>query len=91
MTLHFVGEFEEAIRLAKDAAGDKNVMLSGAGMAELRLKIGLADEIQLHLVPLLLGKGILLFAASDTGPIQLERMEVVESAKVTDLSFRIVK
>ncbi len=90
VTFHFVGEFEEAIQQAKAGAGDKNVMLFGASMAELGLKTGLADEIQLHLVPLLLGRGIRLFAASDTGPIQLERMEVVESAKVTDLRFRIV-
>ncbi len=91
VTFHFVSEFEEAIRQAKAAAGEKNVMLFGASMVRLGLETGLADEIQLHLVPLLLGGGIRLFAESDNGPVQLERMEVVESPKVTDLRFRIVK
>lgn len=66
-------------------------MLFGANMAQLGLKTGLADVIQLHLVPLLLGGGIPLFGESGIGPIHLERMEVVESPKVTDLRFRIVK
>ncbi len=90
MTFHFVvDDFASAIRQARGAAGDKNVMLFGASMAQLGLATGLADEIQLHLVPLLLGGGIRLFAASDTGPIQLVRKEVIESSKVTDLRFRI--
>jgi dihydrofolate reductase len=85
VTFHFITDGFEG------AAGDKNVMLFGATMAQLGLKTGLADEIQLHLAPLLLGEGIPLFGQFDTGPIKLERMQMVESAKVTDLRFRIVK
>lgn len=92
VTFHFITDsFESAVQQAQAAACDKNVMLFGATMAGLGLKTGLADEIQLHVAPLLLGAGIALFGPSDTGPIKLERMQVVESAKVTDLRFRIVK
>lgn len=92
VTFHFITDgFESAVKQAKAAAGDKNVMLFGASMAQLGLKTGLADEIQLHLAPILLGEGIRLFDPSGNGHIKLERMQVVESPKVTDLRFRIVK
>jgi dihydrofolate reductase len=92
VAFHFITDgFESAVKQAKAAAGDKNVMLFGASMAQLGLKTGLADEIQLHLAPLLLGEGIQLFGQPGTGHIKLERMQVGESPKVTDLRFRIVK
>jgi dihydrofolate reductase len=92
VTFHFVTDsFESAVRQARAVAGDKNIMLFGATMAQLGLKTGLADEIQLHLAPILLGSGIRLFGQSGNGYVKLERMEVVESPKVADLRFRIVK
>ncbi len=92
VTFHFItNSFESAVVQAKAAAGDKNVMLFGASMAQLGLQTRLADEIQLHLVPILLGSGIRLFDHSDDGYIKLERVQVVESPKVTDLRFRIVR
>ncbi len=45
----------------------------------------------MHLAPILLGEGIRLLDQLDTAPIPLASMQVVESAKVTDLRFRIVK
>jgi dihydrofolate reductase len=92
VTFHFITDgFESAVKQAKAAADDKNVMLFGASMAQLGLKTGLADEIQLHLAPILLGGGIHLFGEGGTGPIKLERMQVVESPRVTDLRFRVLK
>jgi dihydrofolate reductase len=92
VTFHFITDsFESAVQQAKADAGEKNVMLFGASMARLGLETGLADEIQLHLAPLLLGDGIRLFDHLDSGPIRLERIQLVESPKVTDLRFRIVK
>ncbi len=87
VTFHFIRDgFESAVKQAKAAAGDKNVVLFGASMAQLGLKTGLADEIQIHLAPILLGGGIQLFGQPGTGHIKLERMKVVESPKVTDLT-----
>jgi len=92
VTFHFITDgFESAVKQAKAAAGDKNVMLFGASVAQMGLRTGLADEIQLHLAPVLLGGGIQLFGQPGTGHIKLERMQVVESPKVTDLRFRIVR
>jgi dihydrofolate reductase len=92
INFHFITDgFESAVEQAKAAAGDKNVMLFGASMARLGLKTRLADEIQLHLTPILLGGGVRLLEHLDAGYIKLERMQVVESAKVTDLRFRVTK
>ncbi len=88
VTFHFITDsFESAVEQAKAAAGSKNVMLFGASMAQLGLETGLADEIQLHLAPILLGSGIRLFDPTGNGYIKLERMQVVESSKVTDIRF----
>ncbi len=80
-----------AIALARSAAGDKAVGVAGADIARQCLQLGLLDEIQLHLVPVLLGSGIRLFEDSGSGTIGLEKLRVVETAHVTHLWYRVVK
>ena len=46
---------------AKRAAGDKDVLVHGAGVARLALAAGVLDELEIHLVPVLLGRGRRLF------------------------------
>lgn len=88
----FVTEgIESAIEKAKRVAGDKNIGISGSKIVQQCLKAGLLDELQLHLVPILLGTGIRLFDHLDTNPIELERIEVIEGMGVTHLRFRVVK
>ena len=53
---------EAAARRAKDAAGDKDVVVLGADVARNLLRAGLLDEVRIHLVPLLMGEGTRLFA-----------------------------
>jgi dihydrofolate reductase len=48
---------EDAIAAARDAAGDKDVCLMGGVVVTEALKAGLADELVLHQVPILLGGG----------------------------------
>jgi riboflavin biosynthesis pyrimidine reductase len=55
------------------------------------LKAGLVDELQIDLAPILLGGGVSLFNHLGTGPIELERVKVVEGKDVTHLLFRVVK
>ncbi len=63
---------ESALKQAKAAAGDKQVYVMGsASIAQQCVQAGLLDEIQLHLVPMLLGGGIRLFDHIGTKPIQL--------------------
>ena len=83
---------ESALTQAKAAAGDKNVyVVGGANIAQQCIKAGLLDEIQLHLVPVLLGDSIRLFDHLSTEPIELESTRVIQGAGVTHLTFRVVK
>ena len=93
MKFIFVTEgIESAIERAKVAAGDRNVAVGGgASIAQQCLKAGLVDEIQVHLVPGLLGGGIRLFDLPDVGKVELEKTGVIDAPGVTHLMYRIVK
>jgi dihydrofolate reductase len=82
---------ESAIRQAKQAAGDKNVAIGSANIAQQCLKAGLLDEIQIDLVPVLLGGGVRLFENPGPAPIELETTRVVDAPGVTHIRFRIVR
>ena len=74
----------------KDAAGDKNVAVGGSKITQQCIKAGLLDEINIELVPVLLGNGIRLFDNLGAEPIELESTGVIESSGVRHLKFRIV-
>jgi dihydrofolate reductase len=82
---------ESAIRQAKKAAGDKDVVICTASILQQCLNAGLMDEIHVDVAPLLLGKGVRLFDHLNIEPIELERIRVIEAPGVTHLGFRIVK
>jgi dihydrofolate reductase len=81
---------ESALRQARAAAGEKDIIVMGADVAQQALKAGLVDEMFLQLVPVLLGAGRRLFDHLDVGPIELVRTRVAESPTVTHLRFRVV-
>jgi dihydrofolate reductase len=68
---------------AKAAAGERNVMVHGAGAAQSLLRAGVLDELELHLVPVLLGQGRLLFDALGPDHIELELTRAIEAPHVT--------
>jgi hypothetical protein len=76
---------------AKAAAGDKYVSLMGASAPQQCLRAGLLDEIQIHLVPVLLGAGVRLFDHLGSDNVELETIRIVDSPGVTHLRFRVVK
>jgi dihydrofolate reductase len=82
---------ESAVEQAKQAAGEKDVAVGAASIVQQCIRAGLLDEIHVDLVPVLLGEGVRLFDHLGTGPIELERTEVVEGAGVTHLTFRVVR
>ncbi|MEJ2305858.1 MAG: dihydrofolate reductase family protein [Anaerolineales bacterium] len=82
---------ESAIEKAREIAGEKNIGVGGADITRQCLKLGLLDEIQIDLVPVLLGQGVRLFEYLGSEPVELERTGVRESPGVTHLSFRVVK
>jgi dihydrofolate reductase len=80
---------ESAVERARQAAGDRDVGVSGASVIQQCLRAGLLDELYLDLVPVLLGSGIRLFDDLGTGRIELERTRVVAGSGVTHLHFRV--
>ncbi len=92
-TFHFVTDgIERALEQAKDAAGGKDVMVWGGAQAiNQYLAAGLLDELELHVVPILLGDGARLLAGLGGAGVQLEQVRVVEAPGVTHLRYRLVR
>jgi dihydrofolate reductase len=89
-TFAFVNDgIERALKFAKAAAGDKDVSIAGgANVIQQYLKAGLLDEMQIHVVPVLVGDGRRLFEDLGTEQIELEGTRVLDSHDVTHLQFR---
>ncbi|MEU7210065.1 dihydrofolate reductase family protein [Streptomyces sp. NPDC044989] len=81
-----------ALEQAKAAAGDRNVDIGGgAHTVRQYLAADLVDELQLHVVPVLLGGGLRLFEGLGARRRDLERVRVVETPPATHLKYRFVK
>ena len=80
---------ESAIRQAKAVAGDKPVGVAGGDIAMQCLRLGLLDELWIHVVPVLLGSGTRLFDELDGSPVRLEQQRVVEGVGVVHLFYRV--
>ncbi|MEU4191864.1 dihydrofolate reductase family protein [Kribbella sp. NPDC026611] len=81
---------ESAVAQAKAVAGDLTVGIHGATAAQQALAAGLLDELQVHLVPVLLGDGVRLFDLLGGAPVNLTRDRVVESSNgVTHLRYHV--
>jgi dihydrofolate reductase len=80
-----------AVEQAKEVAGDKDVAVGAASIAQQCIRAGLLDEIHVDLVPVLLGGGVRLFEHLGTTPVELESTRVIEGAGVTHLTFRVVR
>jgi dihydrofolate reductase len=80
---------QEAVRVARERAGERGVAIGGgADVARQCLAAGLVDEVQLHVVPVVLGEGLRLF----DGPLPrlgLEPLRVVDAPAVTHLRYRV--
>ena len=88
--VHYVSDLEAAVRDAKHAAGDKNVLVHGAGIAQRMLTAGLLDDLEIHLVPVLLGEGRRLFEHLGVEHRELERIRVLEGeGDVIHLHYRV--
>ena len=87
----FVNGVEAAFETAKNLAGDKDISTTGADVAQQLLKLGLIDEISIHLVPVLFGSGTRLFEGLDSEHISLEITDVIQTAEAIHMRFRVVK
>jgi dihydrofolate reductase len=85
--VHYVADVATAMGEAKAAAGDRDVMVHGADLAQSLLREGLLDELEIQLVPIVLGEGRRLFG---TDRIELEPTRVLEAPEATHLRYRVV-
>jgi dihydrofolate reductase len=90
-TFHFVTDgIEPALDRARDAADGKDVMLwGGAQVIDEYLAAGLLDELELHVVPVLLGGGARLFDNLGDLDVQLEQVRALAAPGVTHLEYRL--
>ena len=85
----YVSDVTAAVTMAKNAAGDKDVLVHGARTTQLALAAGVLDELQIHLVPVLLGQGEPLFEDMPPDHIELELLRAVDGPGVTHLRYRV--
>lgn len=92
-TFTFVTDgIEAALEQAREAAGGKDVALGGgANIAQQYLAAGLIDEMQLHMVPVLLGSGARLLENLPVAEMGLECTDVVQAPGVTHLNYRVAR
>jgi dihydrofolate reductase len=89
-TFHFVtGGIHEALALARDVAGGRDVRVGG-GVATVReyLKAGLLDELHLAVRPVLLGKGEALFEGLDLPALGYRCERQVAGERATHMFLR---
>jgi len=92
-TFTFVtGGIEAALEQALAAAGDKDVAVAGgANVIQQYLNAGFIDDLQIHVTPMLLGRGVRLFDDVQKAPFRLTYTGVIESSSVAHLRLRIPK
>jgi dihydrofolate reductase len=85
----FVSGVEEAVRRAREAAGDKNVhVMGGADVIRQALEADLVDELTIIVAPVVLGGGKRLFEGF-TKSIDLEHIGVRQSRYATFVDYRV--
>ena len=83
---------ESAIEKARIAAAEKDVtIIGGANIFQQCVNKGLFDEIQIDIAPVLVIDGLRLFEHINAEAIELEITDVIESAGVTHLRYRVSK
>jgi dihydrofolate reductase len=87
---HFVTDVATAIEQAKKLAENKTVGLHGATVPQQALALGLLDEINIQVIPVLLDGGTRMFEHLG-GQYTLERTRCVATPAATHLRFRVVR
>jgi dihydrofolate reductase len=86
----YVDDVTRAMTLAKQAAGERNVLVHGVGVTRLALAARVLDEIELHVVPVIFGQGRPLFEDLAPGQLELDRTRVLAGEDgVTHMRYRV--
>ncbi|MGW5360706.1 dihydrofolate reductase family protein [Actinopolymorpha pittospori] len=86
----FVTDVADCAAKARAAAGERAVLVHGASAAQALLRAGLLDELEIHLVPVLLGGGRRLFEELGFDHIELELLRRLEARDVIHLRYRVL-
>lgn len=89
LKFHFITDgVESAIEKAKAAAGNKDVyIIGGASIGQQCINAGLVDELQMLIVPVLLGDGLRLY--EHLRLTELEKIRVIDSSAGTEIRYRV--
>ncbi len=71
-SVRYATDVDECVSQAREAAGEGDVMVHGAGAAQALLRAGQLDELELHVVPVLLGQGRRLFDNLPAAHVELD-------------------
>lgn len=88
-SISFAGGVQEGIGRAQQIAGDQDVCISSASIAQQALDLGLVDEVIISLVPVLMGEGIPYFANLADAPHRFDDPIVIQGSQVTHLRYRV--
>ena len=88
--VRYVTDVAQCVALAKEAAAGADVMMHGASAAQAVLAVGLLDEVEVHLVPILLGRGRRLFDGLPPGHVELELLRSLEGQGALHLRYRVL-
>lgn len=83
-SVRYVTDARDCAARARAAAGDGDVMVHGAGAAQALLRAGQLDELELHLVPVLLGQGLRLFDQQPADHVELDLVRRLTAPTVPD-------
>lgn len=83
------GGVPKAINVAREIAGEKDVVVGAPSVTQTCLQLGLLDAIQIDLVPVVLGAGIRLFDHL-TKPIELLVTEATGNPHVTHITYNVI-
>jgi len=88
-SVRYVTDVRECAAQARAVAGDGEVMVHGAGAAQALLRAGQLDELELHVVPVLLGQGRRLFDGLPAEHIDLELVRRLTTPQVEELTQHV--
>jgi dihydrofolate reductase len=88
--IRYVTDVKQCVALAKDAAAGGDVMMHDASAAQAFLAAVLLDEVEVHLVPILLVQGRRLFDGLPPGHVELELLRSLEGQGALHLRYRVL-
>ncbi|TDB95568.1 dihydrofolate reductase family protein [Actinomadura sp. 7K534] len=89
-SVRYVTDVRECAAQARASAGDGEVMVHGAGAAQALLRAGQLDEMELHVVPILLGQGRRLFDGLPAEHIELDLVRRLTSPETEDPARQVM-